>query len=401
MNMEQESSFEELLRRFRKSYDYTQAEVAKRFGYAEETVRSWEQSRRFPARDEVERLAHLMELSPDEVKCAIRVGRARAKSDKIEPKGVPSVIAQVGFPTFFGQYSLNDDLLTLLEDESYTRWEMYRTGGSLRAYRGLSSWLDNILTVSQEIQGNVRQARALTALCVTYQLEGSICSDLMSYNQSHAAYKKAFRIAQEQHDDELMAATLARRGVTYIQQEQPGKAIMYLNHAATLTANLSTPQLKSYLFKALSEAYAITHQSDESSQSIDLAEYALNEAGAKPEQSYCQVNLISVMAQKGVNEVALGRYHDAIISIEQSLIRYHPAYIRGRARLIAQKAEALYGLKEIAACIDLAEEAYALAEAVGSQKTLARLRTLYAWLVQSRWRKEAGVVRLGALLAIE
>jgi hypothetical protein len=46
-SMEQEISFSALLRRFRKAYHYncTQAEIAEKFGYSEETIRSWELGR--------------------------------------------------------------------------------------------------------------------------------------------------------------------------------------------------------------------------------------------------------------------------------------------------------------------------------------------------------------------
>jgi transcriptional regulator with XRE-family HTH domain len=69
--MESAISFGELLRRFRKYNDYTQAETAQRLGYSEETIKSWEQGRRFPVREEVARLADLMELDEQTVKRSI------------------------------------------------------------------------------------------------------------------------------------------------------------------------------------------------------------------------------------------------------------------------------------------------------------------------------------------
>jgi hypothetical protein len=143
------------------------------------------------------------------------------------------------------------------------------------------------------------------------------------------------------------------------------------------------------------------HQFDESSRYIDMAERILEQVEEVPERSYCRVNAISVLAQKGVNAVALGQYHDAIVLIDQSLKYYHPAYIRGRARLIAQKAEAFYRLKQIGECTAVAEEACILANAVGSRKTIERLQKLYLALAKSRWRKEMGVERLSALLAMK
>src|SRR5579859_7633437 len=80
-NMEQETSFGELFRRYRKSYKYqcTQAEIAKRVGYSKETISSWEQGRRFPAHHEIPRLAQLMGVATQEVEDAIQVGYARLR----------------------------------------------------------------------------------------------------------------------------------------------------------------------------------------------------------------------------------------------------------------------------------------------------------------------------------
>ena len=75
--MESATGFGELVRHFRKYNDYTQAETAKRLGYSEETIKSWEQGRRFPAREEVARLAELMELDEQEVKHAIQFERSQ------------------------------------------------------------------------------------------------------------------------------------------------------------------------------------------------------------------------------------------------------------------------------------------------------------------------------------
>jgi hypothetical protein len=86
--------------------------------------------------------------------------------------------------------------------------------------------------------------------------------------------------------------------------------------------------------------------------------------------------------------------------MEKSFLTYDPALIRGRARLLAQKAEAYYGLGEIDASVMIAEEALVLAHSVGASKTHARVRQLHAAFLQSSWRKERSTARLGALLSL-
>jgi hypothetical protein len=51
-------------------------------------------------------------------------------------------------------------------------------------------------------------------------------------------------------------------------------------------------------------------------------------------------------------------------------------------------------------CCLTAEQALALAHSVGSDKTIGRVEQLHAVLLESRWRKEVSVARLGALLTM-
>lgn len=158
--MESAISFGELVRRFRKYNDYTQAETAKRLGYSEETIKSWEQGRRFPAREEVARLSDLMELDVLEVKRAIQLERGQTQLHKVFDKNI-----------------FNDDRLVFIENELLTRWDVYRTGGSRFAYRGLDLFVNAIENVVQDVQESTEYHRTLTSLSMSYQLMGSIGSD--------------------------------------------------------------------------------------------------------------------------------------------------------------------------------------------------------------------------------
>lgn len=380
--MQQDITFGELFKHFRKAYDYTQAEAAKQFGYSEETIKSWEQGRRFPSRDDIKRLASLMEIDQEEVKKAIKVGHSKAEAGKI----------QLG-------NTVGDNHISFFENEIHTRWDMYRTGGSKRASRGLDIWLSIQKHAIGEIKGSIWYSKALTTLNLSYQLEGCIYSDLMLHPQAHSAFKNALQVAESLQDHELMAATLARLGVAYIQQNRPKAALSCLNQAVSLIRDVPVPHLKAYIFKGLSEAFAMRKQTNESLYNIDLAEYTLGGRREVFERSVCEVNVISITAQRGINEVLLGHFDTAVALIDDSLKTYNHAYLRGRARLTAQKAEAMYGLKQIRESIDVAEEALLLAQATGSSKTIWRVQNLHTFLTTSRWRKEAGVARLGMLLA--
>ena len=294
--------------------------------------------------------------------------------------------------------ALNEDDMNFFESNLEMRWNIYHTGGTTRASQGLDTWLRKVEAFAKEVQSGVWGGRVRALLVSSYQLQGSICRDLMHYEKAHTAYKQSFVAAKELNDKELMASVLARRGVTYIQQQKSVDAIPFLIEALRLTDGIGLPYLRGYIFQALSEAYAMSYQAQNTWRSIELAERALERKGTVLERSNCQSNTTSVMAQKGVDAVLLHDNDRAIVLIDKALIKYDPTLIRGRARLVAQKAEAYYGIGDIEMCTMTATEAWTLACSVGSSKTCARIQNLYGTLKTSVWKKESSVLHLGALL---
>jgi len=291
----------------------------------------------------------------------------------------------------------NHDRMSFFEEEIATRWDVYHTGGTLRASRGLAMWLGEMTNFARSAQGSVWHERALSLLSMSYQLQSSVSRDMMQYDLAHTAFKKAYRIAKELNDSEMMAASLAREGVTLIQQDQAAEAIRFLTAAYEITKGGKTPFLRGFILQALSEAYAKTGQHQECWQCITLAERILERPEHAQERNLTRFNIASITAQKGVDAVILKDYDRAIVLIDKSLVHYDPTRIRGRARLIAQKAEAYHGLGMLDASMMTAEEALILAHSVGSDRTVARIRQLHATLATSSG-KEPSVARLGTLL---
>ncbi len=293
---------------------------------------------------------------------------------------------------------VNQDRMAFFEDEMTTRWEMYHTGGTTRASRGLDMWISEIDRFARSANNTVWHDRTLALLSMSYQLQSCVSRDLMNYNQAHLAFKQAHHVATDLNDIELIASALAREGVTLIQQERPSEAINYLSAALETINNAGFPKLRGYILQALSEAYAKAQESQKCWHCISLAERVLERGETSYERYQARFSIASVTAQKGVDAVLLKEHDRAITLIDKSLINYDPTIIRGRARLLAQKAEAYYGLGLIDASISTAEESLSLGRSVGSNKTIARLTSLHTAITKSRYGKDTGVARLGALL---
>jgi len=75
--------------------------------------------------------------------------------------------------------ALNQDRMSFLEDELATRWEMYHTGGTVRAARGLGTWTQEIGRFVAAARGSAWRERAYTLLALSYQLQSCVSRDLM------------------------------------------------------------------------------------------------------------------------------------------------------------------------------------------------------------------------------
>jgi tetratricopeptide (TPR) repeat protein len=223
-----------------------------------------------------------------------------------------------------------------------------------------------------------------------------VLRDRHNYQQAHIAYQKAFNVAQELEDDELIASSLARQGATLVQQSKPRQAIFYLDNALNIVGTRNLPKLKGYILQALSEANAQDKCAYESWAYLSRAE-AITVQSVQ-ERSLIRFNPASTLAQRGVDAVFLEEFKDAIEFIDQSLKSYDPTGISARARLIAMKAEAHYKMGTLDACVSNAKEALILAQAIGLSKIVARIKNLHTDLRQSPWKEESSVVQLEAML---
>ncbi|HEU5380508.1 MAG TPA: helix-turn-helix transcriptional regulator [Ktedonobacteraceae bacterium] len=293
--------------------------------------------------------------------------------------------------------SLNEERVAFFESMMSTQWITYHTGGTDKVIPGLNLFLREIETVVQIAQGTSWHNRALRLLALGYQLQNCVFRDLSNFAQASIAYQKAFEVAQELEDEELLASALARQGVVLVQQARAKQAILYLDNALNIIADRNLPKLKGYTLQALSEANAQEQHMRESWSCIEQVEN-IAISPFEEEQSLIRFHSSSVIAQKGIDAVFLRDFKTAIDLINQSLKTYYPTGIKGRARLTALKAEAYYSLGVIDASILSAKEALTLAQSVGSNKIIVRIKNLYTELQQSKWKEENDVAHLGTML---
>lgn len=381
-----------LLRAARREKGWTQQQLA---DFAELSLSTIERAERGePIRvDSIERICKCLQKSPEQLGLLSNSIPPRKSEDRLSSVD-PQILHQKQFHKI--PYC---DYLSILENEMKVRWSLYHTGGTNQTYQGLNTWIQHIAKCANLLRGKDLYERALTLLSMGYQLQGSVLRDMMCFSEAHMAHRKAFLIAQGLFNPELIASALVREGITLNQQEHPVEAITCFTRALETIKHLGYVRLEGYIYQALSEAQAKAQQSQESWYSISLAEKAFERQSLIPEQTLTRFNTSSLTAQKGVNRVLLHEYKQAVDQLDSSLANYDPTLIRGRARLLIQKAEAYYRIGILDACVSNAQEAFTLARSIGSRKIISEVKTLHRNLNQSKWRKDRVVANLSDVLA--
>ncbi len=292
----------------------------------------------------------------------------------------------------------NSDLMALMEDMVSTKWQTYRMGGPLAAASGMEILLHQLTALTTETQGSSWHERALALLSSCHRLQGCIVGD-SDYSKGVLSCKTAHSTAQEINDPALMAGALITHGIMLGRQGKLFEALTYAQGALMQIEKADLPSVRGDILTMQAEMFAKTNQTQEYLRSIGLAERTLEVKSDMPDRASYSLTPASLLAAKGNGALILHDYDRAYRLFEKSLGLQTPIFTLSRAKLLAQKAEACYGLGWIDECAAYAEESLFIARSVGSQRITRRVQKLHTTLFISRWKNEPCVARLGALLA--
>jgi transcriptional regulator with XRE-family HTH domain len=293
----------------------------------------------------------------------------------------------------------NDDPMSFVENTVKMQWTAFLLGGPLHAASDLGQLVKGVESFAQALPERGWYRRAHAQLCMIYQLRGAVESELLHCQQSLGWYQKAYTVASELDDAELLGAVRLRQGITFLWKQQPQEAIDYLEHARDLIQGKGLPLLRGDTFCILSQAYARAGQAQQCWRSLGLAEHILEQTTQVQERSYRSFHAEGLHGYKGISAVILQDYDRALRLLDKSLKTYDRARLPERARLIARQAEAYYGQGNIDYCTDAARDAFMLASAVGARNRLVQVKRLYARLLRGDWARERGTVELGMMIA--
>src|SRR5712692_4254490 len=183
---------------------------------------------------------------------------------------------------------VNDDPMAYLENAMILRFEAHKIGGASTSSLGLNLWMNEVARFVKDAKGTEWHKRALAVQSMSYLLQGNIAHSMrLDYDEARRSLQKAYRIAQELADPELMALALHREGVvlSFSREGKHQDAVICLKDALDKINGHGFPYLKGYILKMLSRAYARTGQSQECWRSLGVAESVLSQFTGQPERS--------------------------------------------------------------------------------------------------------------------
>ena len=82
--------------------------------------------------------------------------------------GIPAILLGIEEalhqPTAARQVVVNQDRMSFFEEEMAVRWDMYHTGGAIRAARGLPTWIEELTTFALSARETAWQHRTYCLL---------------------------------------------------------------------------------------------------------------------------------------------------------------------------------------------------------------------------------------------
>ncbi|MGH2495328.1 MAG: helix-turn-helix domain-containing protein [Ktedonobacteraceae bacterium] len=416
--MEQETSFGELLRHYRKSYRYncTQAEIAARFGYSKETISSWEQGRRFPAYHEVTRLAQLMGLNLQEVKDAIQVGHVRLYLNSVPEK---TFLAHGDFsiangPLFleseqesdamnkqrrellrllstagalfvlphddvWGTIGFEEGTFALYEDLLAMGWEATWRGGIEQFAPRFNRQLARLAVLADKPPLTERE-QWLTLLCRYYQLATRFAQRQMKTKQALCDAQSGIEVATQLEDAELLASAYFWRARLHLEQKHRTLAKDDVDAALVYAERVRSP-LKGNIYLVAAEVYA---DGAENSQQMKTQcdrwhEQVANlvyKGGIEEDDSFVKLNVTTTHHERAKTLIQLHRFKEARNELNTAWKTLSPDLVIWRINLSLTEARLYCAEKDIEGSAQLASEALNIAKVLHAQDKVSQVYSL-------------------------
>ncbi len=237
------------------------------------------------------------------------------------------------------------------------------------------------------LSANVEQESAdgLAAFAQLSQMTGWLALDGNRHGAARRYLTTAVYAAHEAEQPALAASSLAYLSLQETYRRHLKSALSLAQTALSVGNGSLTPLTKTMLATRLARAHAGLHNSDDCLRSLDEMRMAFGNAGQEEEPLWISyVDEVEITAQAGACYLDLGMTTEAGAALTRALgllAQKAPHRIRDRVHYLVRLARCYLLQREVERACEIAAEALALSEAIGSARVIERLGEFHIALV--------------------
>jgi len=226
---------------------------------------------------------------------------------------------------------------------------------------------------------NVKQepTDGLAAFAQLSQMTGWLALDGNRHGAARRYFTTTIYAAHEVQQPALAASSLAYLSLQETYRGRPGPALSLAQTASSVGNGSLTPLTKTMVATRLARAHAGLHNTDDCLRSLDEMRKAFSNAGQQEEPLWIlYVDEVEVAAQEGACYLELGMATEASAALTTALdilARKAPHRIRDQVHYLVRLARCSLLQREVERACDIATEAVALSDAIGSARVAERL----------------------------
>ncbi len=381
-----------------KSRSWTQADLAKRLGVSEVTVRIMENNN--VGLDSIAKrrlLASILKIPP----VLLGLSSVADLADFLRNHEAGAILSA---PTIVkGGGYLEKETINLYQGAFTVYAEMHATSTAQESIFDIEHWINRINTDIPRANDNQRKRLQLT-LWNFHALSAKIYSDdLRNWNPAFDHLNTAIELANLLESDDLRAASLYRSGQIRFGQRNLFLAKTDLDVALQF-AKKARPQIKGAVYSAAGLAHALV-DSDEAgrlyAQSLlDRAGEIANSPTSSTDESVIRFGKGKYLAERADALIVLGRPGKALEVLDDAEDGTDSSERRRLSYINILRAEANIRLKkpELDSATTLLQSAFATSTLVKSEYNIGYIQRLYGELITSPYGNSTKVADLGISL---
>ncbi|MGB8344677.1 MAG: hypothetical protein WCD86_07320 [Ktedonobacteraceae bacterium] len=280
-------------------------------------------------------------------------------------------------------------------------WEIDYTSTASDSMDDIGRWIRYLRNIAPESGSN--QPSVLELLCRYHQLVTWIARDQRDYSTAFTHANRALKLARSLDNNELIAATLFRRGRTSLEQGDINAAIADLD-AALPYAQHARAQLKGLVLLAAGHARAHAHtitSTDEiqAMMLLDQASRIVRRGKLEDDESFVKLSTGRYHQDRAGALIAVGKYNDALDELDLADRGVSPDQTRRHAYIDVLRGQTYAGMEEFPTAASIAEDALGVSKAIHSSINIARIKEIHDQLSTSKYGSSPQVGRLGLSIA--